>query len=170
MSGTTVFGFQCKVYVETTQDPMNIDYPEYAELSQLADAVLNLGFTEADATTRAASGLEVVEPGLFQVEVTGKLQWRNGPYTDSDAVFDVVRTAARTRTPILARVLTGASDNLDARGMFGHWKITKFPINQELKELVAVDFAMKPCWSTIQLVEADEGAVPVVAIIGEVEE
>lgn len=157
MPGTTVFGFQCKVYVETTQDPLNVDYPEYAELSQLADAVLNLGFTEADATTRAAGGLEVVEPGLFQVEVTGKLQWRNGPYTDDDAVFNLVRLAAIAKTPILARVLTGASNDPDARGMWGHWKITKFPINQELKELVAVDFAMKPCWSTIQLVEADAG-------------
>lgn len=153
MPGTTTFGFRCKLYIDKSEDPED---PDYEELVEAVDVMLNLGFTEADASCRESNGLEVTEPGLMQVEVTGKLQWRNQA-ANADTAQNVLRLRADARSLVQARVLTGADDDPDARGMFGLWKVTKWPYNQDLKELLMIDFAMKPAWNTVQLVAADEG-------------
>lgn len=152
MPGTTVFGFQCKGYRDSADTPAT---PTWVELGEIADLQMNFGFTEADASVRAGGGLELTEPGLMQVEITGKLEWRNGN-TNCLALL----TAALARTAINMWFLTGARTDATARGFRGDFKITKFPINQELKELTSVDIAFKPCRSsraTANYVSAQSG-------------
>lgn len=164
MSGTTVFGFQCKIYVDMSEDPED---PNFAELVEVIDAVLSMQFVEADASCRQSGGLEVVEPSLLQVEVTGKLQWRNDG-ANALTPLNILRSRANIRTSFVARVLTGTDIDANARGMWGEWKITKWAYAQELKELSSVEFAMKPIFGTYQLVEEDVG-VPLAALDTEAE-
>jgi hypothetical protein len=140
MPGTTVFGFQCKGYRDSADNPAS---PTWVELGEIADLTVNVGFSESDASIRGAGGLELTEPGLLQLEVTGKMEWRNNN-TNCNALY----TAFLARTAINMWFLTGARTDTNARGFKGDFKITKFPINQELKELTSIDIAFKPCRSS----------------------
>ena len=144
MAGNTTFGFDCKLYIDSASayvgDPAS---PTWQEVGIISDAVLNIGHTEADASIREAGALEITEPGLLQLEVTGKLEWRNG-----NTICQALWTAFTTRAALNMWALTGSRTVASSRGFRGDWKITKFPINQELKELTTVDIVFKPCRSS----------------------
>lgn len=134
MAEAKVFGFQCKLYYKTTSGGT------YAPLNQIIDATLNLGYDEAEATTRGSAGVKETEPALLAVSIEGSLQWRNG-----NAECSALLTAFMARAPIYLLALTGEKTDPDAKGVEGIFKLINFPQKQELANMVNHDVTFKPC-------------------------
>lgn len=140
MPEATVFGFECKLYYDSADTPST---PTWAELDVIKDVTLQLGFSESDASIRAAGGFQLTEPALLEVSIEGTLEWING---NAKCMF--LWDKFFSREPINIMALTGLRTNADAEGVKGDFKIVKFPRKEELKESVKFDFTLKPSRST----------------------
>lgn len=139
-AGTITFGFNCKLYRDTADDP---DAPTWAEITEVSDVTVDAGSVEVDASIRESGGYEITEQSMHQITINATLEWRNG-----NANCEALYTAFLARTAINIWVLTGVRAVATSRGFKGDFKITKFPINQDLKELTKVALVLKPCRST----------------------
>lgn len=146
MPEATVLGADCKLYindVDLSGGSGTIALPNWIEMDFVRDVELVLGFSEADVTTRAAGGIEIVEPALQQVSITALIKWLNGN-TTLEQIYDLMNG----RSAMDLWCLTGARTNADARGVRGDFKITGAPMPQNLAESVELNVTLKPCRST----------------------
>ena len=147
MPEAIVYGFQCKVYYNNESalglsGTGTVEAPDWEELDVITDATLDLSMSEADASTRAAGGFELMEPVLLQAGLSGSLIWING---NPQCTMLLNRFLARGVIDLL--ILSGSNLDDDAKGVRGDFKIMSFPQKQELKELVRNDITLKPCRS-----------------------
>ncbi len=140
MPEALVYGFQAKLYYDSTTTPAT---PTWVEVDVIANCKVNLGYSESDASVRAAGGFELTEPVLQQASIEAELIWRNG---NSQCTF--LRNAFMAKTAVNMMALTGARTNTDAVGIKGDFKIVKWEQTEDLKEQVKVSLTIKPCLST----------------------
>lgn len=156
----TVRGYQCKMYLDTNDD---FEDPNWLEVESVIDAKLELTQLEVDASHRGAGAFEITEPGLLQARITGQLLW-----LEDDDLQTQLRNAFNARTPVLVRALTGSEGSANSRGIWGYFNVLSFPTDQQLKELVKVDFVLASSAQrgSVMYVDFDAGGVSV-AITGE---
>lgn len=143
MAEAMVLGLDCKLYVNDEDGSGTIATPVWLDMADvLKNGQLNLKMGEADVTTRGAGGIEQYEPVLNGVEFTGELIWRN----DNDNC-NLLWTKYNARAAIDCLILTGASNNADARGVRGDMKIFGFGRKEDLTDTVRIDITLKPCLS-----------------------
>jgi hypothetical protein len=141
---TVVHGWQCKGYRDSASSGAgNPASPTWTELGELSDVKIDATQSEADASVREAGGIELTEPSMLQVNITGTLQWRA-----NNANCLALLTAFQTRAAVNMMFLTGASNDANAKGYKGDFKVFGFPIDQPLKDLVKIELTFKPCVST----------------------
>jgi|LakMenEpi03Aug12_release.lakeMendotaPanAssembly.Ray.scaffolds.fasta_scaffold42297_7 hypothetical protein len=163
----TIRGWQCKLYIDAADD---FEEPDFQEVLTVIDAKLELQQLEVDASHRGAGGIEITEPGLLQARITGQLLWQN-----DDTVTEFLRDAFHSRSPVLTRALTGSIGNTNSRGVWGYFNVLSFPSDQQLKELVKVDFVLASSAQrgSLKYIDWDNGAAELAAVAdqaGEVEE
>ena len=117
------------------------DIPDWQEWTNIIDAALNLKATEANVTTRADGGWEILIPALKQAEITAGMLKDRGPE------YGIVRTswlARRPRQPIEVLYL---DDDISLSGTEG-WRMTvavfNFANNDQLAEGQKIDLSLKP--------------------------
>jgi hypothetical protein len=141
---SVVHGWQSKGYRDSASSGAgNPASPTWSELGELSDVKIDASQSEADASVREAGGIELTEPSMLQVTVTATLQWRA-----NNANCLALLTAFQNRVAINMMFLTGASNDANARGYKGDFKVFGFPIDQPLKDLVKIELTFRPCVST----------------------
>jgi len=138
---TQVLGLDCKAYYNDVDagGSGTIASPNWLELDVIKDVTLNLAMAEADVTTRAAGGIEIMEPSLLQISVSAMLKWLN-----NDTQCTLLWDAFFARTALDLMILTGESTDTNAVGVRGDFKVLGFPRKEELATAVEIDLTLKP--------------------------
>jgi hypothetical protein len=118
--------------------------PTWAEILIVADTKLAPSFSENVIPTREGKGLELSEPNLLKIEVTGKMRVE---YADADYVkWD---TAFATKGELDLLVLNGPPTVNGVTGYRLAFKLHKFEESQGNEEILMKDFVLKPCLSAV---------------------
>lgn len=146
MPEAQVLGFECRLFFnDVDANPAGsgtIGTPVWSHIDLVQDATLNLAFSEANVTNRAAGGVEIMEPSLLQISIDATIEWING-----NALCLLLWDKAFARQPLDLMALTGGNDNADAKGVRGDFKIFGMPRKEELAEATTLDLTFKPCRS-----------------------
>lgn len=140
MSIPVKYGFKGKLYFNSG----SYGSPTWNEVANVREVKLGAEMGEQEATTRAAGGIELAEPILHKLSVTGKI--RNDT---SDATgFVALRTAYLTRAILDIMVLDGPRTTNDSYGFRFDAKCFAMGEDQAIENILYAEFTLKPCIST----------------------
>jgi hypothetical protein len=133
-------GFQCVM----SRNTGTYAVPVWNPLELVRDATLNVDANETDVTTRAANGWDQTEPTTKKAEVTFTLMHDN---TNTD--FTTIRDAFLNRTALDMAVLDGGPTTAGSEGLRANWKVFVFRRAENLRESVAYEVTIKPCYDSV---------------------
>lgn len=131
-------GIRCKLYRGTSSFGVS-----FSEIKAVTDATINGTYTEANATTRGAYPVEIVEPVLLQAQIDFTILAIEG-----DADFAAIREAWRTKSAIELMALDGDRETPGSEGYHGEFKITQMTRGEPMGEFATYQCVAKPCIST----------------------
>ncbi len=134
---TVVLGKDCKLYIGTAGTQAATLVPN------VVDVRLGLDKDEADASSRESGGWEEVVNTTKKAEITFDIL-----YKPADTNFATLRDAYLNDTTIALLVMDGPKATTGKQGLDCDVTVSKFEINQPLKEGVKVSVTLKPTPST----------------------
>lgn len=138
----SIRGIDCQVYVNTSVATDPYAAPVWSLWDCVRDTKLDLSTEEADNTCRASGGFSTSEPVLTNLEVSG-----NAIKDKADPSYIAIELAAVQKTKLDLLVLDGPKASADSDGWRIQAQITGWSENQAYKDIVTVDFTIKPTLS-----------------------
>ncbi len=176
MAREIILGIDCQVIylptarrVPATPIPQNpwdqADYvaADWKEITTVRDVTLNLSFSTADVTTRAAEGWRQTVPTLNDASIDFAIRWTPDDDSTNGIIFRDLLDRAIDKCPVCMIFLDGeidvdeslggnwydhragrCGDTGDRSGLFADFAITNFTRNENLEEGVFADVTVVP--------------------------
>lgn len=133
-----VLGLNAKLYRNTGTWAA----PSFSLIGNVRDLRLNLEKGEADVTTRAAAGWELVVATLKTAALEFGMVWDT-----ADAAFTAIRNSFLNDTTIELLALDGSSATTGSQGLRADMMVSGFTRNENLREALTADVRVKPTYS-----------------------
>jgi hypothetical protein len=134
-------GLKAKIYFSTVPLETAVD-GDFNEMSNVRDVTLSLEKAEAEVTTRAANGWELVVAALKSGSVEFDMVW-----DPLDAGFAAILNSFLTDAALAIMVLDGDKATTGSQGLKADMMVTGLSREEPLKGAITAKVTVKPTYS-----------------------